>query len=284
MSGGLQRRSQPGARHMFILELVPVVATPLIGETLAWIGEPLYGAAWYAFMYVVLINVVIRLRPSVAGESARPGRFDWRVAVLLSVVVADRLLVLSMPPFQTRDLYIPVLWALPLLIGGILVRRGRQPWLVLPAAPLIVVVTVASLALGTVTAMLVPPGGWRVEIGAPAVVAAIVGAFAVQEWLYRRVVQPVAMRVWGVAAGCIVASVLAGFAWLAALTFIWSINAVTLIAVIVASMMFGYVAAIGQRGVWLAALGCAAFMTALLVYQSGSVDGAHPLNLVGFPN
>jgi len=76
----------------------------------------------------------------------------------------------------------------------------------------------------------------------------------------------------------------AGFAWLAALTFIWSINAVTLIAVIVASMMFGYVAAIGQRGVWLAALGCAAFMTALLVYQSGSVDGAHPLNLVGFPN
>ena len=165
MSGGLQRRSQPGARHMFINEVVPVVATPLIGETLAWIGEPLYGAAWYAFMYVVLINVVIRLRPSVAGESARPGRFDWRVAVLLSVVVADRLLVLSMPPFQTRDLYIPVLWALPLLIGGILVRRGRQPWLVLPAAPLIVVVTVASLALGTVTAMLVPPGGWRVEIG-----------------------------------------------------------------------------------------------------------------------
>ena len=82
MSGGLPRRSQPGARHMFINEVVPVLATPLIGETLAWIGEPLYGAAWYAFMYVVLINVVIRLRPSVAGESARPRRFDWRVAVL----------------------------------------------------------------------------------------------------------------------------------------------------------------------------------------------------------
>ena len=78
------------------------------------------------------------------------------------------------------------------------------------------------------------------------------------------------------------ASGLAGFAWLAALASIGSINAVTLVAVTVASVMFGYVAAIGQRGVWLAALGCAAFMTALLLYPSGS-GRAHPLNLVRVP-
>jgi hypothetical protein len=133
----------------------------------------------------------------------------------------------------------------------------------------ITAVVVASVALGTVSALAVPRGGWRVEHGAPAVVAAIVVAFAVQEWLYRRVVQPVAMRVWGVAAGSILASGLAAFGWLAALASIGSINAVTLAVVTVASAMFGYVAAIRRRGVWLAALGCATVMAALLLYPSG---------------
>ena len=300
VSGGPPRRSRAGARHGHLHDLVLVVVTLLIGETLVWVGQPLYGAAWYGFMYVVFVNVIIRVRPSEAGPWVGSRRFEWRVLVLLSVTVADRLWVLSMPPFQSGDLDIPGLWALPLLIGGLLLARsslvvdawppaphgkhrpkpgGRQSLSLSPAA-MAVVVAVASVALGTVAAVLAQAGGWRTEIRTPAVIAVIVGAFAVQEWLYRRVVQPVAMRMWGVASGGMLASGLAGFAWLAALASVGSFNAATLVAVAVASMMFGYVAATGPRGVWLAALGCATLMAALLLYPSG----ADYWNLVGFLN
>src|SRR6476659_10612706 len=83
VSGGSPRRALPGARHAFITDVVLVVATLLIGEILVWVGQPLYGAAWYGFLFVALINVVIRMCPSLAGKSGGPGRFDGRVAVLL---------------------------------------------------------------------------------------------------------------------------------------------------------------------------------------------------------
>lgn len=290
VSGGPPPRSRVGAPHVHIHDLVLVVVTLLIGETLVWVGQPLYGAAWYGFMYVVFVNVIIRFRPFEAGPWVGSGRFEWRVLALLSVAVADRLLVLSMPPFQSGGPDIPGLWALPLLIGGLLLARsglvvdawppaphgkhrhcpGRRQSPSLSPAATAVVVAVASAALGSVAAVLSQAGGGRTEIRTPTVIAAIVGAFAVQEWLYRRVVQPVAMRMWGVASGGILASGLAGFAWLAALASVGSFNAATLVAVAVASVMFGSVAATGQRGVWLAALGCAALMAALLLYPSGA--------------
>ena len=92
VSGSRPRRSRLGARQRVINDGGPYIATLLIGEILVWAGQPLDGAVWYGFWYVVLINVIIRARSSVAGETAAPRRFEWRAAVLLSVVVADRLL------------------------------------------------------------------------------------------------------------------------------------------------------------------------------------------------
>src|SRR6478609_746183 len=94
VSGVRPRRSRPRSRQTLINDGVPFVATLLIGEILVWAGQPLYGAAWYGFWYVVLINVVIGARASMGGEPAGSGRFEWRVTTLLSAVVADRLLVL----------------------------------------------------------------------------------------------------------------------------------------------------------------------------------------------
>src|SRR6476469_7585526 len=109
-----------------------------------------------------------------------------------------------MPPFQNGGLDNPGLWALPLLIGGILLarsgplegawppprdgklrpRRAHQSRPVLPPALVLAPVIVASLTLGTVAATVRPHGGWRSGTRAPAVVAAIVGAFVVQDCLH----------------------------------------------------------------------------------------------------
>ena len=122
VSGSRPRRSRLGARQRVINDGGPYIATLLIGEILVWAGQPLDGAAWYGFWYVVLINVIIRARSSVAGETAAPRRFEWRAAVLLSVVVADRLLVLSIPPFQRGRLDIPG------IVGGATADRRYPPY------------------------------------------------------------------------------------------------------------------------------------------------------------
>src|SRR5689334_15560733 len=78
--GSRPRRSRPQARQTFITHgvwpTVPFIATLLIGEILVWAGQPLDGAVWYGFWYVVLINVIIRARSSVADGTAAPRRFE----------------------------------------------------------------------------------------------------------------------------------------------------------------------------------------------------------------
>jgi hypothetical protein len=77
----------------------------------------LSGATWYALGFVVLVNVTVLAYRRFDGEGVR-----WRLAAVAAVPFLDRLLVLSVPPFEWGAFEVSALWGLPLLSAA-----GRPP-------------------------------------------------------------------------------------------------------------------------------------------------------------
>jgi hypothetical protein len=236
----------------------------LVGLTLVYVGAliaaeaavrtlgPLSGAACYALVFVVLVNVTFLAYRRFDGEGSR-----WRLAAVAAVPFLDRLLVLSVPPFVWGAFEMSALWGLPLLATAIAI--GRPPLVQQPAgllgkpdaaAPfghrsnatswiLAVQVPITALCLGVLAAVSLSPDSAPLQKGPLIAVIMVVFAFCVQEWLYRKVVQPVAAEVWGDRIGMLAASAIVAFTSVAALSELVPIGPGVLLPAIAVSLLFG---------------------------------------------
>jgi hypothetical protein len=210
------------------------------------------GATCYALGFVVLVNVTVLAYGRFRGEGIR-----WRLAAIAAVPFLDRLLVLSVPPFEWGAFEVSALWGLPLLATAIAI--GRPPLVPQPARLLgqpvaaalfgqpsratsrilAVQVPITALCLGVVAAVSVPPETAPIERGPLIAVVAVVFAFCAQEWLYRLVVQPVAAEVWGDRISMLACSALVAFTSVAALSELVPIGPSVVLLAVAVSLLFG---------------------------------------------
>jgi hypothetical protein len=240
------------------------LAALVAAEAFVRIRGPFVGAACYALGFLVLVNVTVLAYRRFDGEGSR-----WRLAAAAGIPFLDRLLVLSVPPFEWGAFSVSALWGLPLLAAAIAIarpplvplseRRLGQPVAAAsfrrPGPPMSQILTVrvpiTALCVGVVAAVSVPQEAAPIE-GSPLIaVAAVVFAFCVQEWLYRLVVQPVAAGVWGDRIGMLTTSALVAFSSVAALSELVPMGPGVVIGAIAVSLLFGLAIA---RGIPLAAV------------------------------
>jgi hypothetical protein len=233
------------------------VAALIAAETCVRTLGAFSGASCYALGFVVLVNVTVLAYRRFDGEGPR-----WRLAAVAAVPFLDRLLVLSVPPFEWGSFEVSALWGLPLLATAIAI--GRPPLVSRHASPLgqpvparlghrnratsrilAVQVPITALCLGVVAAVSIPPDTGRIEKGPLIAVVAVVFAFCVQEWLYRLVVQPVAAEVWGGRISMLASSALVAFTSVAALSEIVPIGPTLVVGTAAVSLLFGLATARG---------------------------------------
>ena len=234
------------------------VAALIAAETCVRTLGAFSGASCYALGFVVLVNVTVLAYRRFDGEGSR-----WRLAAVASVPFLDRLLVLSVPPFEWGSFEVPALWGLPLLGAAIAIARpplvSRSASLLgqpVPAAPLrlrkratswilAVQAPITALCLGVVAAVSIRPDAGRIENGPLIAVAAVVFAFCIQELLYRIVVQPVAAEVWGNRISMLASSALVAFTSIAALSEVVPIGTTLAVLTAAVSLLLGLATARG---------------------------------------
>jgi hypothetical protein len=241
-------RARAGARLGFVGLTLAYVAALAGAEVLVWTAHPLAGAICYTVEYLVLVNLTV-LSYLRTPEADRAGGGPWRLAVVASVPVLDRLLVLSVAPFQSRAVEVSVFWGLPLLAA--VLALGRLPLLawagagrfghhaLRPSGALAILVTSSALGLGAVAALWGRGAGWSVNRWPPIVLITAVLAFCAQEWIYRRVVQPVATDLGGAVFGMLATSALVAFTWVAAVAALGPIRPIMVVVVVLGAFLFG---------------------------------------------
>jgi hypothetical protein len=184
---------------------------------------------------------------------------------IAAIPVLDRLLVLCMPPLDWRGLQVSVLWGLPLFAAALVFGWVlRPPSSASPPSPtggtrilalasrrslaVDIVVPVLALGLGVVGALLSRDADETVDLSPLPVIVALVLASCAQEWLYRRVVQPVAVAIAGSMVGLLATSALAAFTWVAALAVIVPMGVALVVAVVAAALLFGLATLRGRLG------------------------------------
>ncbi len=240
-------------------------AALVTAETVAWSVGDFAGAVAYGLGLVLLINVAVLAR-------LWDERTNWRLALVGALAFLDRLLVLCTPPLQWGSSDVSALWALPLLAAAFVLERVLN----LPRPParphveafqsrigpvrypvFILLTLIAALGLGAIAGT--SAEARMTDVPVPLVVLAlIVAAHCAQEWVYRRVAQPVAVFVLGPRWGVLSTSMLVALTSIAALSAVAPLAFGVALPAAAAALLFG-VASLNDRPLSGAVLGRAVF-------------------------